>query len=27
VDKTLATKKAKAEKQPGQGGIVMDQSK
>ncbi len=27
VDKTLATKKAKAEKQPGQGGIVIDQSK
>lgn len=27
VDKTLATKKAKAEKQPGQGGIVMDQPK
>jgi tetratricopeptide (TPR) repeat protein len=28
VDKTLATKKAKAEKAPGnQGGIVMDQSK
>jgi tetratricopeptide (TPR) repeat protein len=27
VDKTLATKKAKSEKQPGQGGIVMDQSK
>jgi len=27
VDKTLATKKAKAEKQPGQGGLVMDQSK
>jgi len=27
VDKTLATKKAKAERQPGQGGIVMDQSK
>jgi tetratricopeptide (TPR) repeat protein len=27
VDKTMATKKAKAEKQPGAGGIVMDQSK
>ena len=27
VDKTLATKKAKAEKQPGQQGITMDQSK
>ncbi len=27
VDKTLATKKAKAEKQPGQGGIVQDQAK
>jgi tetratricopeptide (TPR) repeat protein len=27
VDKTLATKKAKAEKQPGTGGIVMDQNK
>jgi tetratricopeptide (TPR) repeat protein len=27
VDKTMATKKAKAEKQPGTGGIVMDQSK
>jgi len=26
VDKTMATKKAKAEKQPGAGGIVMDQS-
>jgi hypothetical protein len=25
VDKTMATKKAKAEKQPGAGGIVMDQ--
>jgi tetratricopeptide (TPR) repeat protein len=25
VDKTMATKKAKAEKQPGTGGIVMDQ--
>src|SRR5579863_4348401 len=25
VDKTLATKKAKAEKQPGQGGVTMDQ--
>jgi tetratricopeptide (TPR) repeat protein len=25
VDKTMATKKAKAEKQPGGGGIVMDQ--
>src|ERR1700741_3555435 len=24
VDKTLATKKAKAEKQPGQGGVTMD---
>jgi len=27
VDKTMATKKAKAEKQPGSGGIVMDQPK
>ena len=27
VDKTMATKKAKAEKQPGVGGIVMDQNK
>jgi len=27
VDKTMATKKAKAEKQPGQQGITMDQSK
>lgn len=27
VDKTLAVKKAKAEKQPGTGGITMDQSK
>jgi len=27
VDKTMATKKAKAEKQPGAQGIVMDQSK
>jgi tetratricopeptide (TPR) repeat protein len=27
VDKTMATKKAKAEKQPGTGGIIMDQSK
>jgi tetratricopeptide (TPR) repeat protein len=27
VDKTMATKKAKAEKQPGSGGIVMDQNK
>ena len=27
VDKTLATKKAKAEKQPGQQGITMDQPK
>jgi tetratricopeptide (TPR) repeat protein len=27
VDKTMATKKAKAEKQPGAGGIVMDQNK
>ncbi len=27
VDKTLATKKAKAEKQPGAQGITMDQSK
>jgi tetratricopeptide (TPR) repeat protein len=27
VDKTLATKKAKAEKQPGQQGITMDQQK
>jgi tetratricopeptide (TPR) repeat protein len=27
VDKTLAVKKAKAEKQPGAGGITMDQSK
>lgn len=27
VDKTMATKKAKAEKQPGTGGIVMDQNK
>ena len=27
VDKTMATKKAKAEKQPAGGGIVMDQSK
>jgi tetratricopeptide (TPR) repeat protein len=27
VDKTMATKKAKAEKQPGGGGIVMDQNK
>jgi len=27
VDKTLAEKKAKAEKQPGAGGITMDQSK
>ncbi|HKN35849.1 MAG TPA: tetratricopeptide repeat protein [Terriglobales bacterium] len=26
VDKTMATKKAKAEKQPGVGGIVQDQS-
>jgi len=26
VDKTMATKKAKAEKQPGQQGITMDQS-
>jgi tetratricopeptide (TPR) repeat protein len=26
VDKTMATKKAKAEKQPGAGGIVMDQN-
>jgi hypothetical protein len=25
VDKTMATKKAKAEKQPAAGGIVMDQ--
>jgi len=25
VDKTMATKKAKAEKQPGAQGIVMDQ--
>ena len=25
VDKTMATKKAKAEKQAGPGGIVMDQ--
>jgi len=27
VDKTMAIKKAKAEKQPGAGGIVMDQNK
>ncbi len=27
VDKTMAAKKAKAEKQPGMGGITMDQSK
>ncbi len=27
VDKTLAVKKAKAEKQPGTGGITMDQNK
>jgi tetratricopeptide (TPR) repeat protein len=27
VDKTMATKKAKAEKQPGTSGIVMDQNK
>jgi tetratricopeptide (TPR) repeat protein len=27
VDKTMATKKAKAEKQPGTGGIVMDPNK
>jgi tetratricopeptide (TPR) repeat protein len=27
VDKTMATKKAKAEKQPGSQGIVMDQNK
>jgi tetratricopeptide (TPR) repeat protein len=27
VDKTMATKKAKAEKQPGGGGIVVDQNK
>jgi len=27
VDKTLATKKAKAEKQPGQQGITLDQTK
>ena len=27
VDKTMATKKAKAEKQPGTTGIVNDQSK
>jgi tetratricopeptide (TPR) repeat protein len=27
VDKTMATKKAKAEKQPGTGGITMDQGK
>jgi tetratricopeptide (TPR) repeat protein len=27
VDKTMATKKAKAEKQPGAGGIVMDPNK
>jgi hypothetical protein len=27
VDKTMATKKAKAEKQPGAGNIVMDQNK
>jgi tetratricopeptide (TPR) repeat protein len=27
VDRTMATKKAKAEKQPGAGGIVMDQTK
>jgi tetratricopeptide (TPR) repeat protein len=27
VDKTMATKKAKAEKQPGSTGIVMDQNK
>jgi hypothetical protein len=27
VDKTLSTKKAKAEKQPGQQGITMDQPK
>jgi tetratricopeptide (TPR) repeat protein len=27
VDKTMATKKAKAEKQPGQQGITMDQQK
>jgi tetratricopeptide (TPR) repeat protein len=27
VDKTMATKKAKAEKQPGTGGITLDQSK
>jgi tetratricopeptide (TPR) repeat protein len=27
VDKTMATKKAKAEKQPGTQGITMDQSK
>jgi tetratricopeptide (TPR) repeat protein len=27
VDKTMAVKKAKAEKQPGTGGIVMDQNK
>jgi hypothetical protein len=27
VDQTLITKKAKAEKQPGQQGITMDQPK
>ena len=27
VDKTMAIKKQKAEKQAGQGGIVMDQNK
>jgi hypothetical protein len=27
VDKTMAVKKAKAEKQPGTGNIVMDQNK
>jgi hypothetical protein len=27
VDKTMATKKAKAEKQPGTGNIVVDQNK
>ena len=27
VDKTMATKKAKAEKQPGAQGITMDQPK
>jgi hypothetical protein len=27
VDRTMATKKAKAEKQPGATGIVMDQTK